>query len=302
MIKYSLPVIASLALFACNSEPVAEEASSETAVPEVVASVPDMKLLQNNVSGDWRTDDDKARDAFRNPAATLEFCGVDPATNISEIWPGGGWYSQILVPWVNANGGKFNAVILDPEASEGMANLLQRYLAQFEDKGLFGEIDYAPFSATSAGFAAENSQDTVLTFRSIHSLMGRGIAEKAFADFYASLKPGGVLCVITHRLPSSAVQSAKAGSGYVQEAMVKALAAEAGFEFEAASEINANAKDTADHPYGVWTLSPSKRSPRNDEEKAEHPDFDRAAFDAIGESDRMTLRFRKPAVSKAMGE
>ncbi|MCF6291956.1 MAG: methyltransferase [Robiginitomaculum sp.] len=302
MIKYSLPVIASLALFACNSEPVAKEDVSEAATPEVVASGPDMKLLQSNVSGDWRTDDAKARDVFRNPAATLEFCGVDPSSNISEIWPGGGWYSQILVPWVNANGGKFNAVILDPEISEGMANLLQRYLAQFEDKDLFGEIDYAPLSATSAGFADENSQDAVLTFRNVHSWMSRGIAEKAFDDFYASLKPGGVLCVIEHRLPSSAVQSAKAGNGYVQEAMVKALAEEAGFEFEAASEINANAKDTADHPYGVWTLPPSKRSPRNDEEKAEYPDFDRAAFDAIGESDRMTLRFKKPVTPEASGE
>ncbi|MBL4617247.1 MAG: class I SAM-dependent methyltransferase [Robiginitomaculum sp.] len=301
MIKYSLPVIASLALFACTSEPVAEEASSKAA-PEAVASVPDMKSLQSNLSGDWRTDEAKSRDAFRNPAATLEFCGVDPATNISEIWPGGGWYSQILAPWINANGGKFNAVIIDPEISEGAANLLQRYMAQFEDKDLFGEISTAPLSADSAGFAADNSQDTVLTFRNVHSWMGRGMAEKTFADFYASLKPGGVLCVIEHRLPSSAVQSSKAGNGYVQEAMVKALAAEAGFVFEAASEINANPKDNADHPYGVWTLPPSKRSPRTDEEKAANPDFDRAAFDAIGESDRMTLRFRKPVTPEASGE
>lgn len=290
MIKYGIPVIACLALFACKAEPVPEATEPEV----VVASGPDMRLVESHIAGEWRTEKAKARDAYRNPAATLAFCQVDPSSNVAEIWPGGGWYSQILVPWVHANGGAFSAAIIDPTSSEGAAKLLERYLGQFTDAELFGTIAHGVLSADSDGFVADNSQDVVLTFRNVHSWMGRGMVEKTFANFYASLKPGGVLCVVEHRLPSSEVQGAKASNGYVQEAMVKALAVEVGFVFEAASEINANANDTADHPFGVWTLPPVKRSPRTDEEREQHPEFDRAAFDAIGESDRMTLRFRKP--------
>jgi len=293
--KSGFVALTALLLLGCEAEKPTETASEETAKPAPAQEpVADTALLETVLAGDWRTDNAKARDKFRNPAETLAFCQVDPSTNITEIWPGSGWYSQILVPWVHANGGKFTAAIIDPQSSEGAANLLSRYLEQFANTEQFGEIATAPLSADSDLFAAPNSQDSVLTFRNVHSWMGRNMAEKSFADFYAALKPGGVLCVVEHRLPSDAVQEAVAGSGYVQEAMVKALASDAGFVFEERSEINANAKDTADHPFGVWTLPPSRRSPKTDEEKQANPDFDRAKYDAIGESDRMTLRFRKP--------
>ncbi|MCB2099193.1 MAG: hypothetical protein KDE05_16295, partial [Parvularculaceae bacterium] len=140
--------------------------------------------------------------------------------------------------------------------------------------------------------APEGGADMVLTFRNIHSFMGNDMDGFAFAEFYRALKPGGVLGVVEHRADESADE--KDGStGYVKESTVKALAAAAGFEFAGASEINANPADTKDHPYGVWTLPPVRRSAPSSGQ--EDPDFDRAKYDAIGESDRMTLKFTKPA-------
>ncbi|VAV87530.1 hypothetical protein MNBD_ALPHA06-15, partial [hydrothermal vent metagenome] len=205
-------VVAGLALSACQKQEVTEPMAPEAATPE--AAGPAADSLAFALAGSWRSDAAKQRDGFRHPMQTLEFCQVDPAGNTAEIWPGGGWYSQILVPWLHANGGKFTAAIVDPAISEGAANLLTRYSKQFENAELFGHVATAPLSADSAPFAAANSQDAVLTFRNVHSWMGRGMAEKAFADFYAATKPGGVLCVIEHRMPSSQLQNPKAGTGY----------------------------------------------------------------------------------------
>ena len=149
------------------------------------------------------------------------------------------------------------------------------------------------FSAASGPLTAEGTADVVLTFRNIHNWMSGGYTEKFFADAYSALKPGGVLGVVEHRLPSTQAQDPKATSGYVHEDYVKALATAAGFEFVEASEINANPADTADHPFGVWTLPPSKRTAPAG--KPADPAFDRTKYDVIGESDRMTLRFVKPA-------
>jgi len=134
--------------------------------------------------------------------------------------------------------------------------------------------------------------DLILSFRNVHSWMGRGYADKAFADFYVALKPGGVLGIVEHRLPESAEQNPKAPTGYVQVSYTKALAEAAGFEFVGASPVNANPKDTADYEMGVWTLPPVSRLPKEDSDLAK--DFDAAKYKAIGESDRYTLKFRKP--------
>ncbi len=286
-------VLVFLVLVGCqpNTEPEAPPLSAEIII------APDYSALSNVLAGDWRTDKAKARDAYRHPAQTLDFCEIDPAGQIAEVWPGAGWYSQILLPWIHANGGHFTAVAVDPARSEQAADLLSRYLEQYAEPELYGAFSHSILSATSAPVATADSQDAILTFRNVHSWMGRGMSEKAFADFYAALKPGGILCLVEHRLPSAAVQDSKAPTGYVQEAMVKALAAEAGFLFEASAEINANPDDMTDHPFGVWTLPPVKRSPRDDDERAANPEFDRAFYDALGESDRMTLRFRKPATA-----
>jgi len=284
--------LAVIVLASCSPKPATiEELASVDAPPVGPAS----NSIEAALAGTWRSDAAKNRDAFRHPAQTLRFCQVDPASHVTEVWPGGGWYSAVLVPWMAANDGEFTAAILDPASSARAATLLERYLARFSDTETFGTISHGVLGADSALFVEPDSQDTVLTFRNVHSWMGRDISAKVFADFYAALKPGGVLCVVEHRLPSGEIQDPKASTGYVQEAMTKALAQEAGFVFEAASEINANPKDDANHPFGVWTLPPVRRSPRTEAEKTQYPDFDRAAFDAIGESDRMTLRFRKPA-------
>ncbi|PHR63078.1 MAG: methyltransferase [Robiginitomaculum sp.] len=290
-------VLALLVLVGCQPK-----TEPEPAAPVEIVTAPDYSVLSTVLAGNWRTDKSKARDIYRHPAQTLDFCEIDPAGQVAEIWPGAGWYSQILLPWIHANGGHFTAVAVDPTRSQPAADLLLRYLEQYADRELYGEFSHSILSATSGPIAPADSQDAILTFRNIHSWMGRGMSEKAFADFYAALKPGGVLCVVEHRLPSAAVQDSKAPTGYVQEAMAKALASEAGFLFEASAEINANPDDEADHPFGVWTLPPVQRSPRDDEERAANPDFDRAIYDTIGESDRMTLRFRKPAAAPTTEE
>ena len=147
-------------------------------------------------------------------------------------------------------------------------------------------------AANSAPVAPAGTADLVLFMRNIHAWMAAGIAEKAFADAYAALRPGGVLGIEQHRLGPEEDQDPAAANGYVQEAFVKQLAAEAGFAFVAASEINANERDTKDHPFGVETLPPmGLTAPRG---SPPNPTFDRSKYDEIGESDRMTLRFRKP--------
>jgi predicted methyltransferase len=247
--------------------------------------------LTTAVAGDWRPDADTERDVWRHPAETLAFFGVDPSGAIAEIDPIGGYYARILVPWISANGGSYRAVVgeLDDENPELKAQLAE--LA--ENAGGRLEIAYGELSATSDGIAPPSSLDAVLTFRNVHNWMMGDFADKAFADFYAALKPGGLLGVVEHRLPEDSAQPATGRTGYVRPSTAIALAEAAGFVLEAESEINANPADDADHAVGVWTLNPTRASPRPGTPQAEG--FDRAAEDAVGESDRMTLRFRKPA-------
>jgi len=244
------------------------------------------------IDGEWRSEDAKARDAYRNPQETLDFFGIDPSGRVMEIWPGGGWYTDILAPWVNANGGEYIAVWSDiaPDNQRALD-----FRQSFEDKfggPIYGDVTMATFDSETGPIAEPGSVDAIVTFRNTHSFMGRGAAEKAFSDFYDVLAPGGVLGLVQHRLPADRVQDPRASTGYVQQDLVVSMAEEAGFELVEASEINANPADTADHPFGVWTLPPVSRTSAFGEPA--DPDFDRAPYDAIGESDRMTLLFRKP--------
>ncbi len=279
----SLIAISFLALAACGGS------ETDTKAPET-AVVQDVSL-QSFIEHP-RRDAEKARDQFRNPGATLEFFEVGPGKDVAEIWPG--WYTNILAPYLNANGGTYTAVLLPDGLSERVAERNAAFKDKFSDAEVFGDIRYAEFAKSSGTMLEPDSVDVILTFRNVHNWMGSGYADRAFSEFYAALKPGGILGVVEHRLPESALQDPKGSTGYVQESYMKALAKEAGFEFVASSEVNANPKDTADHPMGVWTLPPRSRAP--EEGTAEAVGFEPELYKNIGESDRATLKFRKPVL------
>jgi predicted methyltransferase len=226
---------------------------------------------------------------------TLRFFGLQPRMTVVDFWPGSGWYTEIVAPYLAEGGGKYIAAGFQtgPGADPAQVALMSAFQSRFaNDRELYGEIELSAFGPTSGPVAPAGSADMVLFMRTIHAWMAAGIAEKAFADAWAALRPGGILGVEQHRLGPDEDQDPAAANGYVQEAFVRQLAAEAGFAFVAASEVNANERDTKDHPFGVDTLPPMRlTAPRG---SPPDPDFDRSKYDEIGESDRMTLRFRKP--------
>jgi len=238
--------------------------------------------LASAVRSDTRSPKFVARDPYRHPRESLSFWGLKPGMTILEIWPAGGYWTEILAPYAKATGGTYIAAVEPSHA----------FPARFSDKTLYGTITTTAFSDTSGPLAAPGSVDFLLTARNIHDwLRTSGMPEKAFRDFYAALKPGGILAVEEHRSDPRPMLK-DASDGYMSTASVVKLAEDAGFRLEAQSEINANPKDTKDYPFGVWTLPPTRQSAPQGQPPS--PDFDRAKYDAIGESDRMTLRFRKP--------
>ena len=277
-------LIGALALAACGKKGEAEPAPTKAARN---------MTLQDAVAGDWRSPADKARDAWRHPIETLEFWGLQPGQTVVEFWPGAGWYTDILAPYLAANKGKLIAADLEP-TDPASTEIVEAYRARLKAKPkIYGDVEITAFGPTSGPVAPAGSADLVLFLRNLHNWMAAGIAEKAFRDAFAALKPGGVLGIEEHRAPPGGVQDVLAANGYVQEAYAVRLAQEAGFVLDKTSEINANPADDRDHPFGVWTLPPVRLSaPRG--EPAD-PNFDRAPYDAIGESDRMTLRLVKPA-------
>ncbi len=238
-----------------------------------------------------RRSQDMARDKFRHPQGTLDFFEIGPNQRVAEIWPG--WYTEILAPYLKDNGGAYVAVLYPQGVNDRLDTRIANFKEKFGNTEVYGDIEYGAFLKDNGPILPPESVDTVLTFRNTHSWMRGGYADQAFAEFYAALKPGGILGVVQHRLPETAMQDPDAGSGYVQESYIKALAADAGFEFVESSEVNANPLDTADHPMGVWTLPPRSRLP--EEGSVEAADFNADAYKNIGESDRATLKFRKPS-------
>lgn len=290
-----------LILAACSGGTEAPAETVEVETPPVEMAETGPLSLEDAANGIWRSDDEKARDGWRNPVETLAFFGIEPDQTVMEIWPGGGWYSNILAPYLASGDGQFIATVWDVNVFEGerKARIEQRisdYKAVYEaDPDLFGTLAYSAFSAESGALAEDDSVDAILTFRNVHNWMAGDYSAKFFNDAYAALKPGGVLGVVEHRLPSSAEQDPRARSGYVHEDFVQAMAVSAGFELSESSEINANPADTADHPFGVWTLPPVSRTTDRD---GNAPDgFDPAPYLVMGESDRMTMKFIKPDLS-----
>ncbi|CAN5227846.1 hypothetical protein BH11PSE2_BH11PSE2_19050 [soil metagenome] len=214
---------------------------------------------------------------------------------VVELWPGAGWYTDILAPYLEQTHGKLYAATTEaddpaePAAAESAAALRQKIE---RNRGLYGKVEFTSFGRRSGPVAPAGSADMVLFLRNVHNWIAAGEVEKAFREAFIALKPGGVLGVEEHRAKPGAAPDVVASNGYVQEVVVKQYASEAGFSFDKASEINVNPADTKDHPFGVWTLPPVRRS--SPPGQPDNPAFDHAKYDAIGESDRMTLRFVKP--------
>ncbi len=282
-----LAISAAFALGACGGKSENSASTQESAAP-----IDNAARLNAVLAGSHRTEEESARDAFRHPVETLMFFGIEPGMTVVEVSPGGGWYSQIIAPYLKTGGGKFYAAGFPSEgASERALAALASYRSTYVDQPeIYGDVE---MTALGEGhhIAPPGSADAVLTFRNVHNWQMNGSAQANFNEFYNALKPGGVLGVVEHRADGAAVPD-NGTSGYMYTDDVKALAAAAGFEFDSASEVNANEADTKDHPFGVWTLPPVRRS--SAVRGQEDPDFDRAKYDAIGESDRMTLKFRKP--------
>jgi len=238
-----------------------------TSAPEAIAAA---------VASPNRTPAYTERDVYRHPAETLAFFGVQPSDTVVEFSPGGGWYTEILAPLLAEDG---TLILAQPKGG-----YFDRLKAKLDAKPeMFGKATLVPFPPDGA--ITPGSVDVVLTFRNVHNLVMGGAAEGAFKMFYAMLKPGGTLGVVDHRLPETRDDAEQKSSGYLKVSTVEALAKQAGFVLEDSSEINANDKDTAEWPEGVWTLPPTLKLGDTDKEK----------YLEIGESDRMTLRFRKPA-------
>jgi predicted methyltransferase len=253
-----------------------------------VDAAPVDEALQAALAGPQRSPAFVVRDAWRHPDETLTFFGLQPALTVVEISPGGGWYTEILAPYLRERGRLILAAD-DPESIDAYrrrsAERLRAKLAA--QPAVYDRVRLAVFDPPrQLQLAAPGSVDLVLTFRNVHNWAADGDdrVRMVFKSVFDSLKPGGVFGVVDHRLPADRVQDATASSGYLHVAYVQRLAEGAGFRLAGASEVNANPKDRADHPGGVWALPPSYGN----------KDKDRARYEAIGESDRFTLRFVKP--------
>ncbi len=285
------------AISACSKqEPAAQAPAAAAATPQAA------NPLTASIGGEWRSAEDKSRDEFRHPREALEFWGLAPGMTILEVQPGAGWWSDILAPYAHATGGKYYATAADlqnPELAEAGRKARADFEARFAAKpDVYGQVQFVNFGAKSAPLPA-NTFDFALSARSVHGWMGSGVTEKFLKDLHGALKPGGILAIEQHRA-NPGEQDPQARSGYVTEAYVIEQAQKVGFELVGRSEINANPKDTKDHPFGVWTLPPTKRTrPYSEGADAHDPNFDRTKYDAIGESDRMTLKFRKPEAAGA---
>ena len=261
-------------LVGCAATPTSTTAAS--AVP--------VSSFDGVIAGSWRDPANVARDRYRHPAETLAFFGVRPDQTVIEITPSAGWYTEILAPYL-ANGGQYIGAMpaAAPDSGGGKRNAALRQ--KLAGNPLYAKARLIEFDGKAPVFGPENSADVVLTFRNLHNWLAAGTTEYHLRAAYDALKPGGVLGVVDHRAkPGTDIETSKK-SGYVTEQLVIDLAGEVGFELDARSEVNANPKDDTDHPNGVWTLPPVNR----------HDAADDAMYKAIGESDRMTLRFRKPA-------
>lgn len=242
-----------------------------------------LRALDAALAGNHRTPENRARDIYRHPKETLQFFGIRQDMTVVEVWPGAGWYTEILAPLLRDRGHLY-AAMLDANSGEYAKNVVETYRSKLQLRpDLYGKVTLTTLAAPPAKseIAPPGSADLVLTFRNLHNWMMFGWEREALAAMHAALKPGGVLGIVAHRGDPKVPQDPKAASGYVNEEHAIRLLESAGFRLVARSQINANPKDTRDYEKGVWTLPPG------------FADGDEARYRQIGESDRFTLKFVK---------
>jgi predicted methyltransferase len=266
-------------------------------LPLFAADLPVEARIEQAMLGAHRSAENLARNRYRHPVGALTFFGLQDGMTVLEMWPGEGWYTEVLAPVVR-NHGQFLVASYDLGVTEQPQyrfrqhqQLLEKFAA---DPGIYDQVAVIPFSPPqSASLGEAASVDLVLTFRAIHGWIGDDLAGQIFTEMARVLKPGGVLGVVQHRADQGADVQATAKNGYVSEDAVIALARSAGLYLEARSEVNANPADSKDYPDGVWSLPPGLVVCEKITAKAEK-EACISTWRAIGESDRMTLRFRKP--------
>lgn len=276
------PWLAAALLVACLVPARSEESRSADPSPA------DLAFLQAAVDNPYRSPKLVARDGARHPGEELAFFGVTPRSTVVEIWPGGGYWTEILAPYLHQQGTYYAALEgSQPDAGESAG--AEKRNAYFRDKlasdpSVYDRVILTTLGAGQTAIAPEGSADVVLTFRNLHNWMKDGSAAAKLAAMFKALKPGGILGVEEHRGQRDTIQDPRALDGYVRQDYAIKLVEAAGFAFVAASEINANPRDTADWPKGVWTLPPTFALGEQD----------RAKYSAIGEADNFVLKFRKP--------
>ncbi len=240
------------------------------------------------LTGGQRTAADRARDRFRHPKETLLFFGIRPRTRVLQVWPESGWYTEIVAPLVHARGRYYAGVMAPDPGSRFLTARLASYrrlLASRPDQ--YGKVKVVTFPLNGSDVVAPGTVDMVLSFRNLHEWMALGDAQQALVTIYRALAPGGVFGIVDNRGDPSLPQDPRAKSGYVRQDYAIRLIEAAGFRLIATSEVNANPRDTRNYPCGVWALPPDYRLGK----------IDRARYEAIGESDRFTLKFVKPATN-----
>ena len=280
-VRNALLSIAAGMLAACASAP--QTTHAPPAAPRDAATA---SAIEQLLAGPHRSAENRARDVWRHPLDTLLFFGIKPDMTVVEIWPGAdGWYTEVLAPLLAAQGKLYAAQVAPAAGNAFVTANLATFAAKLAARpDIYGKVTVTALGPGADDVAPPGSADMVVTFRNLHNWMNLGYANQAFAAMYKALKPGGILGVVEHRGDPAKPQDPRATTGYVNEDFAIRLIEGAGFVLVARSQINANPKDTKDYEQGVWTLPPSYRLGERD----------RAKYQAIGESDRFTLKFRKP--------
>jgi len=265
--RFFLPVFAALLLAGCSGSDVEQ-------------------IIDGALIADHRTPTYVERDQFRHPKETLLFFGLDPEQSVVEVTPGFGWYAEILAPILRDSGQYYyTSYTLHDDINPYFVKVEKAFKEKMDSNpDIYSKLNWIHFDPNQPEFAPNGPVDMVLTFRNVHNWAKAGTAESMFSGFARALKPGGILGLVEHRAKPGTSLDDQIRSGYMTVDYVVQMAEAAGFRLDASSEINANPKDTTDHPGGVWNLLPNLRN---------IADEDKEAISAIGESDRMTLRFVK---------